>query len=72
MKKININWKRRIILFLGIIINVGILFYYKYMDFFISNINVLFNKDYNLLHIVLPLGISFFAFQQLIDLDKHN
>lgn len=65
MKKININWKRRIILFLGIIINVGILFYYKYMDFFISNINVLFNKDYNLLHIVLPLGISFFTFQQL-------
>ena len=50
---------------LGIIVNLGILFYYKYFDFFIENINFIFQKDYNLKHILLPLGISFFTFQQL-------
>ncbi len=51
--------------FLGIIGNLGILFYYKYFDFFIENINFLFHKDIPLFHILLPLGISFFTFQQL-------
>ncbi len=50
---------------LGIIGNLGILFYYKYFDFFIENINFLFHKDIPLFHILLPLGISFFTFQQL-------
>lgn len=49
----------------GIIGNLGILFYYKYFDFFIENINFLFQKDIPLFHILLPLGISFFTFQQL-------
>ena len=54
--------------FLGlfaIIVNLGVLFYYKYFDFFIENVNMIFHRDYNLLHIMLPLGISFFTFQQL-------
>ena len=50
---------------IGIVINLGILFYYKYFDFFIENVNFIFQKDYNLKHILLPLGISFFTFQQL-------
>ena len=49
----------------GIAFNLGILFYYKYYDFFIENINALFATDYTLKHILLPLGISFFTFQQL-------
>ena len=49
----------------GIVANLGILFYYKYFDFFIENVNFIFQKDYNLKHILLPLGISFFTFQQL-------
>lgn len=56
--------KKRIGIF-GIIGNLGILFYYKYFDFFIENINFLFKKDIPLFHILLPLGISFFTFQQL-------
>ena len=39
--------------------------FFKYMDFFISNFNGLFKSDFNLLHIALPLGISFFTFQQI-------
>lgn len=52
-------------LLIGIAFNLGILFYYKYYDFFIENINALFATDYSLKHILLPLGISFFTFQQL-------
>lgn len=55
----------RIIMVAGVILNLGILFYYKYFDFFISNINAVFKADFNLKHILLPLGISFFTFQQL-------
>ena len=49
----------------GILFNIGILFYFKYYDFFISNINAAFGTDFNLNNLVLPLGISFFTFQQL-------
>lgn len=57
--------KRKSLLAAGVLLNLGILFYFKYYDFFIENMNVLLKKDYNLLHIVLPLGISFYTFQQL-------
>lgn len=56
---------RKAWLLFGIIFNVGLLGYYKYADFFIANANVLFATDFNLLHIILPLGISFFTFQQI-------
>lgn len=56
---------QRIGLIAGILTNLAILFYFKYYDFFIENINYLFRSDYNLKHILLPLGISFFTFQQL-------
>lgn len=55
----------RIGLLTGIILNLGILFYFKYYDFFIENINLAFGTDFTLKHILLPLGISFFTFQQL-------
>ncbi|MDE6972656.1 MAG: MBOAT family protein [Lachnospiraceae bacterium] len=56
---------RRIGLLAGLAINLGLLFYFKYYDFFFENINVIFHADFNLKHILLPLGISFFTFQQL-------
>lgn len=55
----------RIGLLTGIALNLGILFYFKYYDFFIENINLAFGTDFTLKHILLPLGISFFTFQQL-------
>lgn len=55
----------RIIMLIGIMFNLGILFYYKYYDFFVSNINALFKTDWSMKNILLPLGISFFTFQQL-------
>ena len=55
----------RIGLWTGVFLNLGILFYFKYYDFFIENINYAFHTDYTLKHILLPLGFSFFTFQQL-------
>jgi len=54
-----------ILLISGIVIDIAVIFYFKYYDFFISNINAAFKADFNLRHIVLPLGISFFTFQQI-------
>lgn len=57
--------ERRLLLIFGVVFNLGILGYFKYYDFFISNINILFGTHIGLLHVMLPLGISFFTFQQL-------
>ena len=56
---------RKWVLALGILIDIGVIFYFKYYDFFIENINAVFKADFNLRHIILPLGISFFTFQQI-------
>ncbi len=56
---------KRAILCLGLIGNLLPLFYFKYYNFFITNLNNLFNTDYILKNIILPLGISFFTFQQI-------
>ncbi len=53
------------ILFFGIGMNILFLGYFKYMDFFIANINMALGLDLPLLHIVLPLGISFFTITQI-------
>lgn len=49
----------------GVLVNLGIFFYFKYYDFFFDNVNTLFKTSFALKHIALPLGISFFTFQQL-------
>lgn len=56
---------RRLLLAAGLLLNLGILFYYKYYDFFIENINRWLKTDYAFLQLILPLGISFYTFQQL-------
>ena len=65
IEKIKKDIYKKILGFFAVIVNLGVLFYYKYFDFFIENINAVFHTDYNLLNIMLPLGISFFTFQQL-------
>ncbi len=57
--------KSKTILVTGVILNLSVLFYFKYFDFFIENINVVFGSSFPLKHILLPLGISFFTFQQI-------
>lgn len=58
------NWSR-IMMAAGVICNLGILFYFKYFDFFIESVNAVFGTSFLLKGILLPLGISFFTFQQI-------
>lgn len=55
----------RLLLISGLLFNLGFLFYFKYYDFFFENINAVFHTSFTLKHILLPLGISFFTFQQI-------
>ena len=66
---------RKLFLIIGLIFNFGLLFYFKYFNFFLSNINSLFKTNINLFSIVLPLGISFYTFKNasyLIDVYKNR
>ncbi|MCK5855406.1 MAG: MBOAT family protein [Sulfurovaceae bacterium] len=57
--------KNKKVLIFGISANLLLLGYFKYSDFFIENINLTLNADLSLLHLALPLAISFFTFQQI-------
>ncbi|MFV0469768.1 MAG: MBOAT family O-acyltransferase [Dysgonomonas sp.] len=59
------QWKRRLYLTFTIVINLGVLGYYKYTNFFIDNINSAFSTNFALHHIILPIGISFYTFQAI-------
>lgn len=50
---------------LGVIFNVGLLGYYKYVNFLVENLNAIAGTDIVIKQIILPLGISFFTFQQI-------
>lgn len=64
---------RRAILVVAVGANLAALGYYKYFDFAIETANGLFGLDLPLKHIVLPIGISFFTFQQIAFLvDRYN
>lgn len=56
---------KTLLLIILLLINIGILIYYKYFDFIILNLNTLFKTSFNFINVLLPLGISFFTFQQL-------
>jgi D-alanyl-lipoteichoic acid acyltransferase DltB (MBOAT superfamily) len=60
----NQTYKKNYLLF-GLIFNIGLLCYFKYADFFISNINFISGSEMGLLHLALPLAISFFTLQQI-------
>jgi len=61
----NTKVNKKLLLTIGIGFNLLFLGYFKYSDFFIENINLIFNSDIKLLYLVLPLAISFFTFQQI-------
>ncbi|MDF2890592.1 MAG: algI [Clostridia bacterium] len=55
--------KSYVVLTLTGIGNLAVIGYYKYTDFFIENFNALFGQSIPLMHIIMPIGISFFTFQ---------
>ncbi|MBV8848148.1 MAG: MBOAT family protein [Methylobacteriaceae bacterium] len=56
---------RKVLFILGISGNLALLAYFKYADFFIDTVNNAAHADLPLLHVILPLGISFFTFQKI-------
>ena len=67
--------KSKTYLMIGVIINILILVYFKYTNFLIFNVNQIFKLSINFLDIVMPIGISFFTFQEvsyLIDVYKER
>lgn len=52
-------------LIIDLVFNLGLLFFFKYTNFFLDNINNLFNLNIKFLSISLPIGISFYTFQIL-------
>lgn len=61
----NVKKWRSFYLFTPIVINTGILLYFKYLNFVIENVNHFFMKSIPLKEMILPIGISFFTFQQI-------
>lgn len=58
------NYKK-LFLIISIIINLALLFFYKYTGFFVASINNVFNLNIDVPVIHLPIGISFFTFQAM-------
>ncbi len=67
--KVNVVFSRRVLLWAAVILNLSALFFYKYLDFAIININKLIPMfgmpEIELFHIALPIGISFYCFQAM-------
>ncbi len=61
----NIGIHKKSLLTFGIVANLSLLGYFKYTDFFLENFNFAFDGSVSLLHLALPLAISFFTFQQI-------
>lgn len=73
-KKNNVS-KAKLCVALSVVVNLGMMFVFKYLTFTLENINALFGTDVNTLNIALPIGISFFTFQAMsyvIDVYRGN
>jgi alginate O-acetyltransferase complex protein AlgI len=69
MSKTNKDAHRRIMLTISICVNLGLLFYFKYSNFFVENVNLLLSEfGINGVHwtkLILPIGISFYTFETM-------
>jgi alginate O-acetyltransferase complex protein AlgI len=58
-------WKAKLFLVSSLLINIGLLSFFKYADFLIENLNLLIGTEWAPLELPLPIGISFYAFQTM-------
>lgn len=56
---------RRIILWTTVLINLGVLVYFKYFNFILDNVNSIFAMDAKFIDVIMPIGISFYTFQAM-------
>lgn len=65
MAKTQGQTQRQLILLVSVILNLGILFYFKYYDFVVKNLDTFLNIHLAQRNLPLPIGISFFTFQAM-------
>ena len=65
MQQTETHWKRKMLVVISLCINLGLLCYFKYTNFFYQMLCPLWNGSFQPLDIFLPVGISFFTFQSL-------
>lgn len=63
IEKFETQRKKKILLVITLFVNFGMLFYFKYFNFFLDNINSLFVTNISWVQVIMPIGISFFTFQ---------
>lgn len=56
---------KNLLLVISIVSNLALLFYFKYTDFFIQMVNDMGSKNFSFLNLTLPVGISFYTFENL-------
>ena len=56
---------RKWLLAITILADLSVLFYFKYFNFMVENVNALFHADLNFIKVIMPIGISFYTFQAL-------
>src|SRR5689334_877702 len=65
LSKLDKRSPAKIVLGIALAFNVGFLGYFKYANFFITNINDWFGAHLRFMNVLLPLGISFYTFQKI-------
>lgn len=58
-----IKYRKKSLLLLGLLLNLGSLGFLKYYNFFVGSVNSALKSDFNLINVFMPLGLSFFTFQ---------
>lgn len=57
--------KRLMFMLIGVLSNLGVLIFFKYTNFFVDNVNMVFNLNFASPEIILPIGVSFNSFQSM-------
>ncbi len=62
----NGNGRRKLLMIVGVVVNLGVLCFFKYAYFFTDIFNATFGTEYSIaIKILLPVGISFYTFQNI-------
>ncbi len=56
---------KKLTLFISVLLNLSFLVYFKYFNFILDNLGNIFHHDFNMINIIMPIGISFYTFQAL-------
>ncbi|MDD2961777.1 MAG: MBOAT family protein [Muribaculaceae bacterium] len=75
INKTSVKWKRRLYMYISILLSLSILGYFKYSNFFLWNWAKMVDGNFQPLEIILPVGISFYTFQSIsyvIDVYKNR